>query len=85
MEVVSSDSKASIADATYALRDPCLAKEVVLHHTTNWLRLEENSIVVGLTECMYIVHMSNGDQNRTEAVFLKETRFSSSPNDVMKK
>ena len=55
MEVVSSDSKASIADATYALRDPCLAKEVVLHHTTNWLRPEENSIVVGLTECMYIV------------------------------
>ena len=54
-KVVSSDSKECIADATYALRDPCLAKEVVLHHTTNWLRLEENSIVVGLTECMYIV------------------------------
>ena len=28
---------------------------------------------------------ANSDQNRTEAVFIKETRFSSSPNDVMKK
>ena len=29
--------------------------------------------------------MSNGDENRTEAVFIKETRISSSSNDVMKK
>ena len=29
--------------------------------------------------------MSNGDENRTEAVFIKDTRISSLPNDVMKK
>ena len=29
-------------------------------------------------------HMSNGDKNRTEAAFIKETRISPSPNDVMK-
>ena len=29
--------------------------------------------------------MSNGDENRMEAVFIKDTRISSPPNDVMKK